>query len=155
MPEIQPAAQSTNVTELAKAIVTAVSETAPKRKVSVADLKRRSVFNKEGKSKKERRLDRQMYQNGAPLLPSRLNNEEISLLNQLKPGKFINDLIEVKQLDNGKVHIFYNNKREHFLTLKTEVRNFVELLRRCVSEANELELEKATRPSRRRTGDDD
>lgn len=139
MPETQPADPTMNVStsQLADAIVSAVRETQPPRKITFAERKARSPFNPSGN--KKRVLSRVMYQNGTRLMVNRLHDEEISLLNQLKPGKFVNGLVTVVEKDKGaeqEIHIFYKSALpDDRMALKGEVKDFKEMLRRCVSEA--------------------
>lgn len=118
------------------------------RRVLLANHKPTSSFNPLGKRK--RVLKRKMYQNGFPLNVNILTDEEISLLNQIKPGRYIKGLVSVFQTYKGSdtlVNIVYVNKTvDQRFALKDEFRNLGEMLK--------LIVEEHKNPPKRR-GDDD
>lgn len=137
-PEMAPAvAQAPSASqELTSALRDVLGEVRQK-KVTVAQYKARTPFNPNGERKKGRALRCVMYQNGTRLNPMMLKPEEIVLLNQLKPGKFVSGLVRVVERDNGsdtELHILYDNKtREQQMALKDAARNLVDILTQCVN----------------------
>lgn len=135
-PNSNPPADSVNVTALAQAIAAAVQGIAPPRQLTVDEVPPRSSFNPDGRRNRE--LSRVVYQNGNRLNAEFLHDEEIALLGLLRPGKFVNGLVTVYEQDKGgsvDLHIAYKCGKDDRYALKNEVRNFTELLKRCVSEA--------------------
>lgn len=143
--ETQAAQQTNTVTtdqlaasqiQLATA-VQALVDSQPVKRIPWSKFKTRSPFNPTGNRK--RKLSRRCYQNGYPMDVRKLHDEEISLLNQMKPGKYFGGLVtayEVATGGNVDLHIVYKNKSfDDRLALKSEFRNLREMLRGCVEQA--------------------
>lgn len=122
--------------QLAKAIQGLI-DSAPVKRVPFAKFKTHSPFNPTGN--KKRKLSRRCYQNGFPMDIRKLHDEEISLLNQLRPGRFIKGLVTVREILNGgntDLHIYYANQTiDQRMANKQEWRNLGELLKRCLDES--------------------
>lgn len=108
----------------------------PIKKVPWARFKTKSSFNATGK--RRRILERRCYQNGKRMFIPNLFDEEISLLNQVKPGKYIKGMVTIVEQQNGSntdLHIIYANATEtqRFANMQ-EWRSLTELLKRCVTE---------------------
>lgn len=116
--------------------VTVMAESQPVKRVPFAKRKIRSPFNPTGNRK--RKLTRRCYQNGYPMLVTRLHDEEIALLNQVRPGLYINNLVRVTETQNGgniDLHIIYKNKGiDQQLANQQHWRDLRDLLRLCVEE---------------------
>ncbi len=90
------------------------------------------------------RLKRRTYHHsmliGEPSEPSnRLSNEEIALLNKLKPGKYLNNFVTVSRLRNKGIDIDYpvrTNAQRLKLQSDFGIRSFQELLTRIIDEGN-------------------
>lgn len=128
--------------ELAQAILAltqsqkAFIDAQPVKKVPFAKVKSRSPFNPTGR--RGRKLLRRCFQNGYRMPVDKLHDEEISLLNQIQPGRYINGLVVVKVQEVGMetdLHIMYKNKTiDQRLANKGEWRDLREMLRRILSE---------------------
>jgi hypothetical protein len=71
-----------------------------------------------------------VFQNGARLNPIMLSNEEMDLINQLKPGRYAKRRIEVVRRRDKSIDIRYPNRTiEQRLELKGVARNLTELLK--------------------------
>lgn len=119
--------------QLAKAIQ-AIADSQPVKRVPYAKFKTRSPFNPRGI--RRRKLTRRCYQNGFPMDVRKLHDEEISLLNQLKPGRYIDNLVTVVEAQNGEnvdLHLVYKNKTiDQRMANAAQWRNLREMLKRCV-----------------------
>ena len=129
--------------QLAQVIQTLV-DSQPVKRVPFAKRKVRSPFNPTGNRK--RKLTRRCYQNGFGMDVKKLFDEEISLLNQLEPGRYLNNMVTVNVVENGgntDLHIQYKNKTpDDKLALSAEFRSLREMLKRCVEEAAEKKTRK-------------
>lgn len=106
-----PSKGSQDAQAIAAAIVGAVSEMGPRRFVPFGKEKITNPFNKSGR--RERKLHKQCYQNGYRMPVELLFDEEIALLAQIKPGRYIDGLVTVTDIDDvdgGKLNIGYKNK---------------------------------------------
>jgi len=116
----------------------AMVDSQPVKRVPWSKFKTRSPFNPTGNRK--RKLSRRCYQNGYPMDVRKLFDEEIALLNQLRPGKYFSGLVTVYEVTTGgnvDLHIHYLNKSfDQRLALKSEFKNLREMLRGCVEEAS-------------------
>jgi hypothetical protein len=122
--------------DLAHAIRT-LADSQPVKRVPWAKFKTRSPFNPTGN--KKRKLTRRCYQNGFPMNIKKLHDEEIVMLNKVVPGRYMNGLVTLIQVQNGgntDLHIVYENKSfDQRLALKSEFRNLKEMLSICLDEA--------------------
>lgn len=133
--------------DVANALVTAVTAIAPKQYVKFGQQDLKTPFNPTGK--RNRKLKRTMFQNGNRLNERVLSDQEIALLDQLVPGRYIEGLITVIEKDNGNnektVYIQYKNKTvDQRQNLQTYASTFTAQLQRMVDEARES-LESAQR----------
>jgi hypothetical protein len=143
-PPPTPTPQPMGITadQLAQATITlsnavqTLADTASIKKIPFSKFKTHSPFNPTGK--KNRQLTRRVFQNYFRVDIHKLHDEEISLLNQVKTGKYINNLVTIREVLNGSntdLHILYNNKTpDQRMTNQSEWRNFTELLKRCLNE---------------------
>lgn len=120
------------------ALIETLKSIMPLQQVPFARFKTRSSFNPSGKRRLMKRI---CYQNGYRCNVKTLFDEEISLIERLKPGRYIQNLVTVTlersgDSDEDKVHIHYSNRTpDQRMTFKNHVRSFVSLLRKCVNEA--------------------
>src|SRR3990167_4194699 len=68
-----------------------IIDSSPVKRLPFAKFKTRSPFNPTGN--KRRKLTRVCYQNGAMLPIKVINDEEIALLNRIKPGKYLQNVV--------------------------------------------------------------
>lgn len=104
-------------------------------KVPLSKFKTRSPFNPTGR--KGRKLSRRVYQNGFPVLVTRLHDNEIELLEQVTPGNYLNNTVAIRESKNGAsidLHIVYKNKTIDQRMSKSW-HGFSDLLGKCVREA--------------------
>lgn len=126
-----------DVKELAQAIKAAVEETAPIKQVHISRYSAVTPFNPTGK-KVRTKLNCNFTQNGARVNIARLTDEELELINKLKPGRFFERRVEVvERIENGErdIDIRYNNAtNEQRMENKNLFRNLRELLQGCVDQ---------------------
>jgi hypothetical protein len=106
-----PAAIQMTGESLANAIITATEQiNGTRRQVPFGRHRVRTAFNKDGK---RREMHKVFYQNGFRAFENTLTDEEIDLIHTVKPGKFVDGLItiiEVQDDDENQpaVHMKYN-----------------------------------------------
>lgn len=87
--------------ELVQALVQAIQLTKPVEKKNYATRKPRDPWQPKDGSPKHKLL-RKMHQHGIIIDPDTIVNEEIDLLNKIKPGRYLNDYVKVyKRKDQG------------------------------------------------------
>jgi len=127
---------SIGVTDLSNALAGALQAIKPKEKVTAAN--RKAITPWTPKNDEPRvKLKRKMYHHGQ-LVSTRLFNDEIELLNKIKPGIYCNGWIKVIRRKDKGLDIDYKVKTaSHRLKLVNEfgIRNFKELLERLAVEA--------------------
>ena len=129
--------QSTSTSELAQALITAIESTKPPAKMTIRNRRVNSPWvPKDGSPKLKMR--RKYYQHGLLINPDRTTNERIELLNQLKPGTFLNGYVKVvKRRDKG-IDIDYAIKthaQQRRLSNDFGISSLDDLLRRCIAES--------------------
>ena len=129
--------QSIDLKELASAITNAVAEAGPIKQVPISRYLAKTPWNPTG-SKQRPKLRATFLQNGYEIREAFVTDEQIHLLNQIKPGRYINRKVEVVERNehgNHSIELRYNNKSiEDRMELKTEARNLTEMLQRIVNE---------------------
>lgn len=137
--DVKPVAQEDAISRLATSVqrfVDVQNEDRPIKKVPWSRYKPKSVFNPTGD--KKRKLTRRCYQNNHRLFIPNLYDEEISLLNQVEPGTYIDGLVTIVERQNGEnldLHILYRNATQaQRMENLTYWRNLGELLKRCLNE---------------------
>jgi len=127
------AALATSVAALSEGQRQAALAQGPKR-VFYHQLRPRTPFNPGGH--KDRKLTRRCYQNGSPMFVDRLHDDEIALMNQVKPGAYFDGLVVIREQVTGSetdLHITYSNRDiNQVLALKSHFRNLKELLSEAV-----------------------
>lgn len=135
----QEAVATVSVSDLA-ALISAVKEQAPVKKVLFHERKRQTPFNPKGI--KNRKMKRGVYVNNYRVNINMLFDEEIELYNKLSEGKYCSGLVTVRLTPQtgdtpDRLDILYANKTpEQRLNNAKEWRNNIEMLRRCVAEAS-------------------
>lgn len=132
--------QAANNAELAATIADAARAAAPPRQLTFDEYSPVSPFNPKGT--KGRELPFPVYQNGVRLHSDTLHDEEFALLPKLRPGRFCAGLVTIAETERGgqrHVRIDYANEtQDQRIALKNEVRNFTDMLKRCVAESQAL-----------------
>lgn len=122
--------------DLANALAGALQVIKPKEKVTAAGRKPRTPWTpKDGSGKLK--LKRKMYHHGI-LLENRLTNDEVELLNKIKPGTYCDGWVSVVRRKDKGLNIDYKVRTaSQRLKLVNEfgIRNFKELLERLILEA--------------------
>lgn len=134
------AQQSDAMTKIANA-----SENGPLRQVPISKAKIKTPWNPEGK-KNRPELRRPTYLTGARLREILLSEDEINLLNQVKPGKYHGKRWLVTERDGDKegsaVDIYLPNKtQEDRLALKGDARDLKHVLEQIIAEQNARETQ--------------
>lgn len=136
-PQQEPAASQSSVDVLAAALIKAINITKPKEKVNAAYRIPKTAWSpKAGEAKVK--LKRKSYQHGIPIDPDMISNEEIALLNQLKPGLYCDGWVKVIRRRDRGINIEYPVKtasQRLRLTSQFGVRNLKELLELLIYQA--------------------
>lgn len=121
---------------LAEALTRAIRATEPLKKKTVSTRKKDTPWTpKDGSPKLKTR--RKMYHHGIPIT-NRVSNEEIELLNQVKPGHFCEGFVKVTLRKDRGIDIDYPVKttsQRLMLVNRFGIRTFSELLQRLINEA--------------------
>jgi len=128
-----------DIKELAQAIKAAVEETAPIKQIHISRYNAETPFNPKGtKAHLRPKLTCTFLQNGGRVLPSHLFDAEIHLINKVKPGRYINRLVEiVERVENGEREIdlrYSNASAQQRMENKNHWRDLTELLEKVVAE---------------------
>ncbi len=134
--------QSANTKGIGQEIADALKEYKGVRPKTVAEIGEPDTpFNP---LKKKRDLNAEYFQNGAPIHPRMLHDNEIEMLHQLVPGTygpadFVINVIEKSRLDGGKKRVFimYPGGKGDRLKEKNYGANFHLFLSHLVAEAKE------------------
>jgi hypothetical protein len=123
---------------LAKAITDAVTEASPVKQVHISKYKAITPWNPTGALRRPA-MNAKFLDNGSEIPDWKVTDEDIALLNQLKPGRYLDRKLEViERNDNGgarTVEIRYSNKNVgQRMEMKNYGRNFTELLQNIVTE---------------------
>ena len=138
-----PAGATVGINELAKALVQAIEITKPVAKKTTTTRKKGTPWTPKDGSPKLK-LKRKSYHHGL-LMENRLSNDEISLLNKIKPGTYCDGWVQViKRKDKG-INIDYpikTSSQRLKLVNQFGIRNFKELLERIIDEQSNPTLYK-------------
>lgn len=104
--------KGSDISALAEAIASSIASVAPRRFVRHGEQTIKTPFNPKGI--RNRKLKYKVFQNGIPENVKLLTDEEIALLAQLKPGRYVENLVTVLEGVDGDAetvfHINYKNK---------------------------------------------
>jgi hypothetical protein len=133
------ALESQDIQALANALKGAVEETAPIKQIHISRYVAKTPFNPEGKKKHERsKLKCEFLQNGFKPNVGMLFDAEIDLINQLKPGRYLDRKVEViERNEAGKrsIELRYDNASiEQRMEMKNVARSLGEMLEKIVAE---------------------
>ena len=127
---------SVTQSELAKALIQAIETTRPQTKNPFNRKVGTPWTPKDGSPKLK--LKRKMYQHGMPLTEPILSNDEIELMNQLRPGVYMDGIVKVNRRKDRGLDISYQIKtasQRLRLVNQFGIRNLKELLAQCIEEA--------------------
>lgn len=128
---------SSGSTELVNALVQAIEATRPVSKKNAVNRTASTPWTPKDGSPKLK-LKRKMSQHGQTLDADILFNEEIELLNKVRPGVFLEGAVRVTRRKDKGIDIDYSVKTaSNRLKLVNQfgIRNFTDLLARCIYEA--------------------
>ena len=120
---------------LADAFVNAIERTRPPEKKTVANRKRNSPWSPKDGSP-QLKLKRAMYQHGVPI-DGVVSNEEIDLLNKIKPGVYCEGFVRVTLRKDRGLDVDYPVKtasQRLKLVNRFGIRSLTELLQRIIDE---------------------
>lgn len=133
-----------DVKDLLGSVKSLAESTAAKRKIGIAEASKVTPWNPDGGPKKRLKVTA-FYMNGARVNPVMLTNEEIDLINQLKPGAFNKKKWVVRKRRDKSIELQYPNKSvEHRIELRGEAGNLAGMLKKILTE-HEAQLEKRRR----------
>lgn len=124
--------------QLVAALVEAIKQTKPIEKKTASNRVPRTSWTPTDGSPKIK-LKRKMYQHGMNLDSDMLTNNQVTLLNNLKPGRFLDGWVKVIRRRDKGIDIDYAIKTasQRLKLVNTfGIRNFDELLERCIEEAS-------------------
>jgi hypothetical protein len=136
-PKVPEATLSTN--QLVEALVAAMTAVKPVEKKNAANRKPKTPWTPKDGSPKLK-MKRKMHQHGMMIDEDIVTNEEIELLNKLKVGTFLDGYVKVYRRRDKGIDIDYPIKtasQRLRLVNQFGIRNFKELLERCISEASD------------------
>ena len=144
--DTQQAALATMISQgITQGIVDAQSKFGPIKQIPITQYKTKSKVNPQGLPENKRpKLTRTYKQNGFGIDADKCSDEERRLLEQLQPGTYCQNLIEVtvRYPEGGGsniVDIRYNNaSMEQRLDIQGRFRNLALLLRELVQERQQL-----------------
>lgn len=120
---------------LADAFVSAIERTRPKEKITIANRKPATPWSpKNGEARLK--LKRRMFHHGL-LLDEKLSNQEINLLNQVKPGSYCENYVRVTLRKDRGIDIDHpvrTSSQRLKLVNQYGIRSFSELLERIIDE---------------------
>ena len=122
---------------LADAFVNAIERTRPPEKKTVATRKKLTPWTPTDGSPKLK-MKRKFYHHGIPL-GENVSNEEITLLNQVKPGHYCEGYVRVTLRKDRGIDIDHpvrTASQRLKLVNQYGIRSFSELLQRCIDEKN-------------------
>jgi hypothetical protein len=124
--------------ELVRALVQAIESTKPVEKKNAYNRKPGNPWvPKDGSPKLK--LKRKFYQHGLLVDPDMSTNEEIELMNAVKPGRFLDGYVKVIRRRDKGIDIDYQVKtaaQRMKLAANFGINSFAALLERCIEEAN-------------------
>ena len=132
-----PKESSVGTSELAAALVQAINATKPIEKKTFATRKPKTPWTSKDGSPKVA-LKRKAYQHGMAVDDEKLSNDEITLFNKLRPGRFLDGIVTVTRRRDRGIDISYPVKtaaQRLKLVNLFGIRNLAELLAMCVNEA--------------------
>lgn len=136
---VEAEASGTTPTEaqqaLADAFVSAIERTRPPEKKTIANRKRQTPWTPKDGSPKLK-MKRVFYHHGLPL-GENVSNEEIALLNQIKPGHYCDGFVRVTLRKDRGIDIDHpvRTASQRLKLVNTYgIRSFSELLQRCIDE---------------------
>lgn len=96
--------------ELAQALVEAINITKPEAKKTISTRAKKTPWTPEGGEKNKLKLKKKVYQHGLLVDPNKTSNEEIALMNQLKPGVYCDGRVKVIRRKDRGLDIDYTIK---------------------------------------------
>jgi hypothetical protein len=114
------------------------------KQVPIGKAKIRTPWNPSGNPRKVKLKFKQLYQNGSRVNPDMMSEEEISLVNQLKPGRYNKRKWEVVKRRDKSIDIRVPNKTlQQRMTLKGEAKDFAAIVQKILLEQEEQATRKA------------
>jgi hypothetical protein len=91
----------------------AIAANQPRRRQGMHEVSHDTPWWNPEKDGPRETLTRDFYQNGNPVNPVVLSNEEIRLINQIKPGVYAKKKFRVTPQPGGGIGLWYDNKTLH------------------------------------------
>lgn len=128
---------SVGASELASALIAAIESTkAPTKKTASSRTPKTPWTPKDGSPKLKAK--RRFFQHSLLVDPDMSTNEEIDLMNRVRPGTFLDGTVRIVRRRDKGIDIDYSIKtaaQRLRLVNQFGIRNFKELLERCILEA--------------------
>lgn len=134
-----PAAQNFSAdvfAQLVKAFTDAIASTKPVEKKNAINRKPGTPWTPKDGSPKIK-LRRKFYQHGLLIDPDMMSNEDISLMNQVKPGVYMNGHMKVIRRRDKGINLTYpvSTAAQRLKLNQFGVTSFSSILRRCIEES--------------------
>lgn len=132
-------AKETTPSELAGALIQAMEAVKPPTKKTPFNRTKRTPWTPKDGSPKLK-LKRKMYQHAIQLTEDTLKNEDIALMNKLRPGSYCEGNITITRRRDKGLDIDYPFKtasQKLKLVNRFGLGNLTQILERCVQEANQ------------------
>lgn len=137
MPTKKKSEVTVSETTLADALVQAINAAKPPEKKNPFNRKKGTPWTpKDGSAKLK--LKRKMYQHGLLIDDEKIDNEEIALMNKVRPGLYLDGHVKVIRRRDRGIDIDYAVKtasQRLRLVNQFGIRNLKELLAQCIEEA--------------------
>lgn len=124
--------------ELANALIAAMEAVKPVQKKTPFNRVRKTPWTPP-LGTPQLKLKRKCFQHGLPINADSVSNEEIALLNKVRPGTYCDGFVRVFRRRDKGIDIDYKHgtaSQRLKLVNQFGIRNFAELLQQCITEAD-------------------
>lgn len=137
----EPKVDTVSVEQLGQSIADAIRAGQPKQKKTYSEVVLKTKNNPTGS--RSRKINQPTFVNGYEVNLSDplcvFSDEELSLLNKVRPGRFVKGMVSVFERDLGaagkELHVQWDNSLvDRRMALKSECRNLTEILKTCLDE---------------------
>jgi hypothetical protein len=143
------AAEKSSLETLVEVLVEDARDKKASKQVPVGKAKYRTPWNPTGEIRKVKLKAKKFYQNGAEVNPDMMSDEEVTLVNQLKPGRYNKRKWEVVKRRDKSLDLRYPNRTlQQRWAMQQEGGGFSGILKKILIEQEE-------QAARKKRGDPD
>ena len=138
--EVSEPQATASIADLTQALTDAIKITQPDKRKNIFNRVKNTPWTPKDGSPKLK-LKRKFYQHNIIVTDKFLTNENIALINKLKPGDYCGGWVKVKERNDKGLNLDYPIKtaaQRIKLTNELGLRSLNEILARCVDEASQL-----------------